>query len=279
MIQSYHARRILGKVFIYILLAVALTFFVAPFLWLLSTSVKDNIEAFDIPPRLIPKHFEWSNYQQAVSKIPFLTYTKNSLIITGGCLIGGVLSSCMVGYSISKVRWKGRNIIFALVIALMMIPSQVTMIPLYMVYNEIGWIDTYFPLIISYWVGPSFFVFLVRQFFLGIPDQLLDSARIDGSNEWCILWRIVLPISKGVVATVCVFTFLWTWSDFMGPLLYLNSEEMRTLSLGLTIFVSEHSVDWGPLMAAATIFIAPVLVLFFLAQKQFIGSIKISGFK
>jgi len=253
--------------------------FLMPFIWLLSSSLKDAGETFRIPPTIFPRKLNWNNYVKAVTLIPYLLYAKNSLIISIISIIGGLITCSMVAFSITKIDWRFKKILFALIIATILIPYQVTMIPVYIIFNKLHFIDTYLPLVIGYFCAPSIYVFLMRQFFLTIPDQILDSAKIDGANSFIIWYKLMLPLLKGIFAAVGVFIFLGTWSDFLGPLIYINSIEKRTLSLGLTMFVSEHSVEWGALMAASALFAIPMVILFFFAQKQLNGSIKLTGFK
>ena len=253
--------------------------FLLPFIWLILCSFKTESELFTVPLSILPRQFTLDNYEHAVTYIPFFKFTLNTVYICILSVLGVLISGSMVAFSVSKLEWKGRGPVFTMVIASLMIPYQVTRIPIYMTWNKLGMVDSYVPLIMPCFFAPSLYVFLIRQFFLTIPDSLIDSARIDGASDWRIWWNIMLPLSKGIMSTVGIFVLVYTWSDFMGPLLYINSVEKRTLSLGMTMFLSEHTVEWGALMAAAAIFNFLIIVPFLLCQKQLVNSVKLSGFK
>lgn len=267
------------KGLIYLLIVVFSIVFFAPFLWLLSTSFKTAQEIFQFPPTLFPAKINFNNYFLAITKMPFLTYTLNTVMITLLCVVGQVISSAMVAYSVSKIKWKGGRIIFPIIVGTMMIPSQVTMIPLYMIFTKMNLVGTIAPLTLPAFFGGAYYIFLMRQFFRTIPDSLVEAATIDGAKEGTIFFKIMLPLCKPALTTVAIFTFLATWSDFLGPLLYLNKQEEYTLSLGLQAFMQEHYVEWGPLMAASAIFTVPIVVLFFFAQSYFIEGITVTGMK
>lgn len=251
--------------------------FLIPFIWMLLTSVKSMQDVYS--NQVLPTHIFWENYKNAVTQIPFLRMTLNTVVITVLTVIGMVISSTLVAYSMSKIRWRGRTVLFPVIVATMMIPYQVTLIPLYMIWNKLGLIGTIVPLVLPAFFGGAYYIFLLRQFFRTIPDSLLEAAEIDGAGEFRKFWTIVLPLCKPAIASVCIFTFLATWSDFMGPMLYLSDEESYTLSLGLQAFMQQHYVEWGTLMAASAIFTIPVIVLFFFAQKYFIEGITVTGVK
>lgn len=272
-------RKTLDAVLAYAGLIAGSCFFVLPFLWLLSCSVKTTEEIFAYPPQWIPSTFRWANYRDAVSFIPFGKYLINTLTICVGSVVGNVLSASLVAYGFSRIRWKGRDFLFYVMLATMLLPPQVTMIPVFIVFRTIRAIDTYVPLILPAFFGAPFFIFLLRQFFRGIPESLSEAARIDGCSEWRIFWNIILPLSTPALITVVLFTFIGSWVDFMGPLIYLQTPEKFTLSLGLQQFQSTHSLEWGMLMAASTLMMLPIVVLFFFAQKLFIQGITTSGLK
>lgn len=255
--------------------------FVAPFLWMLSTSLKSPQELFVYPPTIIPKEVRWDNYYKAFTAIPFMRYTFNTLILAVGVVVGQLFSAPLVAYSCSHIKWKGRNIVFALILATLMIPFQVTMVPVYIIFNKLHLIGTYVPIILPAFLsaGFGFYVFMMRQFFMTIPESLMQSARIDGASELRVYIQIVLPLCKPALAAISIFCFLGTWSDFLGPLLYLNKAEAYTLTLGLYAFTQEHYVEWEKLMAASAMFTVPIIILFFLAQKQFIEGITLTGIK
>lgn len=253
--------------------------FFLPFYWLLLTSLKADAEIFALPPVWLPHRLRWDNYSRAVTFIPFFLYLRNTLIISMLSVAGSVLSCSLVAYSLAKVQWRGRDALFFLIVATMMLPAQVTMIPVFSIFKKLGWIDTFKPLIVPQFLGTAFYIFLLRQFFLGIPQELSDAARIDGCSELATYWRVILPLAKPALATVGLFTFMGAWNDFTGPLLYLNDETKATLSLGLQQFVGQHETEWAMLMAASTLMTLPMILLFFLAQRFFIEGITLTGIK
>lgn len=231
--------------------------------------------------------FRWQNFPDAMQRgsrptvgTSFWTYFRNSLIIAIFAIVGTLLSNTPVAYAFARIKFPGRNIFFVLVLATMMLPFQVTMIPLYLLFNEyLHWGDTFLPLIIPSFFANAWDVFLLRQFFRTIPEEMCDAARVDGASEFQIFTKIALPLSVPVLATVTVFTFLWAWNDFTGPLLFLTSPKNFTMALGLQDFQGQHSMVWNQMMAAATIFTVPIIVAFFFAQKTFIQGIKLTGLK
>jgi multiple sugar transport system permease protein len=236
-------------------------------------------------PILIVKP-RWQNFPDAIARatregtgVNFLTYTKNSLIISFFTIVGTLISCTTAAYGFARIQWPGRDILFLLVLASIMLPFQVTMIPLYLLFDKIGWLNTYLPLIVPAFFGNAFMIFLLRQFFRTIPEEMCDAARVDGASEWQIFTQLVLPLSKPVLATVTVFTFLWTWNDFLGPLLYLTDPKLYTMALGLQAFQGRHNVAWNLLMAASVIFTLPIIVAFFFAQRTFIEGVKMTGLK
>ncbi len=253
--------------------------FAAPFVWLVSTSFKTPENVFKFPPQWIPVPFEWQNYLEVFVRIPFLLYLRNTVIIAVVPVIGQIFSSSMVAYSFSKIPWEGSRYLFGIVLATMMLPFQVTMIPLYIVWSRLGLINSFAPLLIPSFFGSAYNIFLLRQFFNGIPDSLVHSARIDGSSEWGILFKIIMPLSKPALTTIGLFTFIAGWNNFMGPLIYFQDSKLFTLSLGLQTFMFEMNKQWEVLMAASTLFTIPMIILFFIGQKQFIKGIVMTGFK
>jgi multiple sugar transport system permease protein len=223
--------------------------------------------------------FHWQNYVDAFHTINFPRALKNTLFVCFMCVIGVVIASSFVAYGFARIPWKGRDAVFVLVLCTMMIPYQVTLIPLFVVFKNIGWSGTFKPLIVPFFFGTPFFIFLLRQFFKGIPEDLSAAARIDGCNELGIFLRIILPLSKPALATTALFTFLNTWSDFLNPLVYLQDERQFTLAVALQQFQNQHESLWGPLMAMSTVITVPVIVLFFLTQRTFIQGITLTGLK
>jgi multiple sugar transport system permease protein len=269
----------LYQLFPYIFLVLFALIFLFPILVMVSTSLKTMEEAFNGTGNLIPQKFEFSNYANVFATIPFFRYLGNTIYVSAMNVLGTVLVTPMVAYSLSKLKWKGRDPIFSVIIASMLIPYTATMIPLYKIWVKVQMVGTFWPLIIPAFFGSGFYIVLLRQFMLSIPDDLLDAAKIDGCGAWRRYTRIVLPLSKPGIATITIFSFMFTYSDFLGPLLYANSAEHYTLSLGLQSFMNEHSVEWTSLMAAATLFMLPLIILFLFAQKSFIEGISTSGLK
>ncbi|TDL32791.1 carbohydrate ABC transporter permease [Jeotgalibacillus sp. S-D1] len=269
----------LGQYSAHIVLIVASFFFLIPFLWMVSTSLKPLTQIFTFPPEWIPEPVMWSNYIDSMTYIPFFTYLKNTIIITVLSTLGAVISCPLVAYSFAKLRWPGRNILFIITIGVMMIPGQVTMIPLFLLFEKLGMVGTHYPLIIPAFFGVPFYIFLLRQFFMGLPDSLREAARMDGAGEFRIYWQIMLPLAKPAVLAVGLFQFMASWTDFIGPLLYLTDSLQYTLSLGLQQFQSQRGSEWGLMMAVSTMMTLPIIVLFFFLQKTFIRGITFSGIK
>lgn len=278
--KKFYKKKMFSTIFIYLLLSAFALFFVIPFLWILSTSLKGDAQIFAIPPQWIPETFHWENYVKVFQRIPFLLYLKNTLFITTLTIVGTVLSSSIVAYSFACLNWPGKNILFIILLATMMLPLQVIMIPVFVLFKEIGWLNSYKPLIVPAFLGGGAFnIFLLRQFFISIPKDLLDSARIDGCSEFRIYWNIVLPNAKPALATVAILTFMGSWNDFLGPLIYLSEEVKGTLALGLGTFVGQHVTEWSLLMAASVLMMLPMLLIFFAFQKYFIQGFLMSGLK
>ena len=267
-------KKILPHTFL-ILLSV---FFGFPFIWMVSTSLKSDLNIFKFPLAMFSE-FKYGNYYRAITEIPFFRYSLNSIYVTGMSIIGQLFGATLVAYSVSLIEWKGKKIVFALILATMMIPIQVTMIPVYIIFNKLGLIGSFWPLIIPTFTGAPVYIFLLRQFFMTLPKSLLEAARIDGASEIRTFLQIVLPLCKPVLLAVAVVTFLYTWSDFLSPLIYLTKQEKFTLTVGMQGFLAQHSVEWNNLMAASALFTLPVIVLFFCAQKYFIQGITLTGIK
>lgn len=260
------------------LLSVGL-FFALPFFWLVTTSLKPDTEIFRIPPVWFPHPVLWSNYPRALHYIPFALYTWNTVKICLLNVIGTVISCSLAAYSLSKIRWRGRNLVFYSLIATMILPGQVTMIPTFSIFKWLGWIGTILPLTVPSFFGSAFYIFLLRQFFMTLPNELSDAAKIDGCSEIESYWKVALPLAKPALVTVGLFTFIGSWNDFLGPLLYLDDERTYTLSMGLQRFVSQHGAEWSMLMAASIVMTLPIIVIFFLAQRTFIQGVTLTGIK
>jgi multiple sugar transport system permease protein len=238
--------------------------------------VKAWAEDFDFKQRI---GFHWDNYTEAFERMDFLQNLRNTLFVCFSVVLGTVLSSALVAYSFSRIEWPGRDFLFVVVLSTMMIPYEVTLIPLFVLYRHIGWAGTFLPLIVPAFFGVPFYIFLLRQFFMGIPQDLSAAARIDGCNEFAIFRRIILPLSKPALATTALFQFLFEWGDFLNPLIFLQDDRQYTLAIALQQFQSMHESSWGPLMAMSTVITIPVIVLFFLAQRTFIQGITMTGLK
>jgi ABC-type glycerol-3-phosphate transport system permease component len=257
---------------------VAILFFV-PFLWMISSSLKPNYQIFEVPPRWIPNPPRLENYVEALTMLPFDRYVVNTAIISVLTIIGHLLSCTIIAYAFARLRAPGKDILFVIVLATMMLPYPVTMVPLYVLFNQLDWINTFLPLTVPAFLGSAFYIFLLRQFFLTIPPDFEDAATIDGANTLQILWRVILPLSMPALATVAIFTFQATWNDFLAPLIYLQRPELYTVTLGLQFFRSTFTTNWAYLMAASLATSLPVIVIFFGAQRYFIEGITLSGIK
>ena len=277
--RTIRRQRFVRRTAIYAALVLFGLIFLLPFAWMVSTSVKPNDQVFVYPPQWLPNPILWDNYVDALTKVPFLSYFRNTVFISGMTIVGNLLSCSLVAYGFSRVRWFGRDAVFLIVLATMMLPTATTLVPLYVIFRNLGWMGTFNPLVVPPFFGTAFFIFLLRQFFMTIPMDLSDAARIDGENEFGIFWRIILPLSKPALATVALFSLLWSWSDFFGPLIFLTNEDLYTISLGLVQFQSRYDTAWGQVMAAATVFTLPVLVLFFVSQRQFVEGVTVTGLK
>lgn len=273
-----HAK-IMHKTLIYLVLLGGSVMFIMPLVWMLSTSLKGDVGLFDLPPKWVPETIHWENYKKAVQSFPFVRYSMNTILITALSMLGALLSSSLIAYAFAKLRWPGRNIWFVVLLATMMLPPQVTMIPLFVFYKNLNWIDTYLPLVVPFFFGSAFYIFLMRQFFMTIPKELSEAAKIDGSSEFYIWWRIFIPLSKPALATLAIFTFMMAWNDFLGPLIYLNNPDQFTLALGLRGFQQQFGTRWNVMMAASLIVMLPTLILFFSFQKYFIEGVTLTGVK
>ncbi|GGD80530.1 carbohydrate ABC transporter permease [Paenibacillus nasutitermitis] len=247
-----------------------------PMLWTLSTSLKTPAEVFG--GGFFPKKWLWSNYSDAINAIPFFRFLGNTLIILVPVMIGTVASAAVCAYGFARFNFKGKRTLFLILLATMMLPSQVTMIPTFLMFKEAGFSNSFLPLILpAFFGGGAFNIFLIRQFMRGIPRELDESAFVDGAKRWQIFTRIMLPLSKPPLIAVSIFTFMGVWNDFQGPLIYLNSNDKYTLALGLSMFKGMYNIEWNMLMAATILIMLPALIVFFVAQKYFIEGISISS--
>lgn len=253
--------------------------FAIPFLWTLSTALKSAQDVFGYPPQWIPDPPHWDNFEKAWTSQPFDFWVLNTLFVTLVSTLGGVLSASLVAYGFARFRFRGKNLLFVILLATMMLPSQVTMIPVFMIWREFHAVDTYWPLTAPAWLGGgAFFIFLLRQFYMSVPRELDEAAKLDGAGYVRIWWHVLVPLSKPALATVCVFSFMNHWDDFMGPLIYLNTPEKYTVSIGLRLFQDAYGTSMELLMAAALIHAVPMILIFFFAQKFFVKGIATTGF-
>lgn len=278
--RNYTVAKIwIGRILFALLVLTLCVIFLSPFLVMLTTSFKTNKDAFTIPVRLWPRQWVFENYPAALSQIPYMLYMRNTIFITALSVLGQIIVTPMVAYSLSKINWRGSSIISGLLMATMMIPITVTMIPLYRTYSMLGLTNTYVPLILPTYFGKAFYIVIVRQFFNGVPNSLIEAARIDGANEFQRYLFVALPLCKPALTTVGIYAFLDAWSDYLMPTIYITKPKMLTLSLGLQQFMNEYSVDWAKLMAAAVMFVIPVIIFFAIFQKNFVQGIATSGLK
>ena len=269
----------LMAVFRHVILLPGVVFFVIPLVFMVSTSLKALRQIALFPPELIPNPVLWANYPEVFHYAPMHLYFVNTLFLVLPAIFGAVFTSSLAAYAFARLRAPGKNAIFIVLLSTMMVPAFVTMIPTYILFAKLRWVGGFKPLVIPYLMGSAFFVFLLRQFFLTIPRELEDAAFIDGSSRLRTFTGIVLPLAKPVLATVTIFAFMASWNEYMGPLIYLSNKKQYVLSLGLQVFTDAYGGEWGLLMAASTMMVAPVILLFFFAQKHFVTGITMSGLK
>ena len=280
MTTSLKRKKKINKTIAYILLITGSILMIMPFVWLLRSSLMETAQIFTFPPEWIPNPFQWSNYPEALTAVPFFRYFLNTIFIVVFVIAGTLLTCAMAAYSFARLKWRGKKLMFYLLLSTMMLPYAVTLIPTFMLWNWLGLVNTTAPLIVPAWFGASAFnIFLLRQFFMGIPGEMEEAALIDGASYLQIFFRIMLPLSKPALSVVAIFTFMATWNDFMGPLIYLNDPDKYTLAVGLAQFKGTFSSQWNYLMAASLVVIIPVIILFFSCQKYFVKGITLSGMK
>ncbi len=267
----------LTRLAIYLVLIGGAVLVLIPFLWTASTALKTTLQALSSPPEWIPDPVMWSNFATALTAMPFATYYKNSLTIALLRIVGDVLSSSIVAYGFARLRFPGRNFLFLVVLSTMMIPFHVLIIPRFILFREVGWLDSLLPLIVPSFFGSAFSIFLLRQYFMTIPRALDDAAKIDGCGHFSTFWRIVLPLSKPAIGAIAVFEFLNSWDYFLGPLIYISSDRNFTVELGLNSFRTEYFTEWNLFMAASLVAMLLPLTIFFIAQKYFIGGVTLVG--
>jgi multiple sugar transport system permease protein len=278
-IQVRVMRAVLG-VLKYGVLLVFSFFFILPWVWMISTSLKNPPELVRWPPIWIPNPIRFDNYPMAFRQAGFSTFLVNTLIVAIPSVIGALLSNALAAYGFARVRWPGRDAVFAVVLATMILPGFVTFIPLYIIFRQLNWVNTYLPLVIPTFLGNPFFIFLLRQFFMGLPVELSDAARVDGASEFGIFRQIILPLAKPALAVVALFQFIGSWNDYFGPLIYLNDKELYTISLGIANMQTSYGfMNFAWIMAATVMSVLPIIVLFFFAQRTFIEGIALTGLK
>lgn len=253
--------------------------YLIPFFFLLMGSFKTTSELFQVPFKWLPKSFNFNNYVNMFNQIPFLSYLKNTLIIVFFSVVGALVSNSIIAYGFARLRWPGRDKAFMVVLATMILPYQVTMIPLYLMFTKMNWVGTFLPLIVPQFFGNAFYIFLLRQFLVGVPKEITESARIDGASEFQIFLKVIIPISKPVLASVAIMAFIRAWNDFLGPLVFLGNDKLYTLSLAASMLKSNYDPNWDLLLPLGVAMVLPVLILFFVLQKYFIQGITMSGIK
>lgn len=278
--STYRVRNLFHFVAIYGLIIVGAVVMLIPLLWLLSSSFKDSGRIFLFPPQWIPNPWRPENYTKVFDQIPFLRFYWNTILVTGLAMAGQILAASLVAFGFARLRFPGRDVLFLVLLSTIMIPYHVTLIPTFVLFRMLGWLDTYAPLILPYWLGGgAFYVFLLRQFYMRLPLDLDDAARIDGATTFGIYRRVILPQAKPALGVVAVFTFLGHWNDFFNPLIYLNTTNKYTLALGINLFRSYQTTQWNLLMAASVMVTAPCIVLYAVAQRYFIQGIVFTGLK
>ena len=277
--QSQSIRQRAGRVLGAIAALAVAVLFLMPLFWMVTSSLKPDYQVLESPPRWLPDPIVWSNYPEALTYVPFGRYALNTLFIAALVILGHVLSCTLVAYGFARFRAPGKGLLFLVLLATMMLPYPVTMVPLYIVFSRIGWVNSFWPLIVPAFLGNPFYIFLLRQFFLTLPPDLEDAARVDGASTLQTIWHVILPASRPAMATVAIFSFQAVWNDFLPPLIYLHDQTKYTISLGLSFFRSTYDVKWGYLMAASLVTMLPVVLLFFFAQRLFIQGITLTGMK
>jgi ABC-type glycerol-3-phosphate transport system permease component len=273
--------KVVPRILIYLLLLAGSALFILPLVWMISSSLKTPGEIFVFPPKWIPSVLQWGNYPESLTVQPFGLYAANTLKVTILSIIGSLVSCSLAAFGFARIRGWGNQFLFGLLVATMMLPYQVTMIPTFILFRYAGWVNTLYPLIVPNFFGNAFFIFLLRQFMMTVPMEMDEAATLDGCSPIGVYWRVMLPMSKPALATVAIFSFMNHWNDLMTPLIYLNSRRLYTISLGLATFRQQYSTEtpWHLLMAASVVTMMPPLIIFFLAQRLFIQGIVVTGLK
>ena len=277
--MKHTAKSLVSRVLMWICIILLCIISLFPFFWMVRSSLMTKTEIFGTPMRWLPETIQWQNYRDALTQVPFARYFLNSLFLVVVNIIGKLLSSSLVAFGFSRIEFRGKNVWFAIVIATMMIPWSVLLIPQFMLWNVVGFYNTYVPLTLPAFFLDGFYIFLLRQFFSTLPRDYDEAAILDGASYFTIYSRIIMPLCKPALMTVCVFTFMNTWNDFIGPMIYLKDPKMSTVSLGLQMFISQYTTEWHLMMAAATVAIVPMIIMFFFAQRYFIEGMTFAGIK
>ena len=272
-------KKLAGYSIVYSFLIALALVFMLPFFWMLSTSLKGRIDIFSWPPTWLPPDPQWSNYGAAFAKYPLARCMLNSSFLVAVNIVGELISVPIIAYGFARFKFPAKNILFLLMLSTMMVPGHIKLIPMYSLYQRLNLIGTYWPLVLPAFFGQPFFIFLMTQYIRTIPRDLDDAARIDGAGTWGILFRIIIPLCRPALTVVVVFAFLWTWNDFLKPLIYLNNFESFPISVCLAFFQGRFSVEWNLFMAATLVSIIPILVLYFFAQRHLIGGLSSIGIK
>jgi multiple sugar transport system permease protein len=282
------SRFLTGEVVPRVVLILGALLCITPFYWMFVSALKSPQEGATFPPTLIPVSWAWGNFVEAVNYIPFGLYAFNSLVITVGATIGAVLSNTLIAYGFSRIHWPGRNLLFYICVATIFLPYPVILVALFDIFGRLpsfglqgsrSWVDTFLPLIVPAFFGNPFYIFLMRQFMMGIPKDLSDAAKVDGASELQTFWNVILPLTRPAVTVVAILAAVAAWNEFLLPLLYLQDNAKYPLAVGLAFFTSQHDVAYNLLMAAATLVVLPVVVIFILAQRFFIEGITVGGVK
>jgi multiple sugar transport system permease protein len=281
-VLRYRVRRISYKILMYLLLLGLCSFVLLPVAWMLTAALKPDLEPVFTPTAewFPTKFWHWENFRRVLTEsMPFLRYMINTMIIVVGNILGVLLSCSLVGFAFARLRFRGSKVLFYILIVTMLIPWQALMVPQFLFFVKLGWYGTYLPLIVPSFGGTAFFIFLIRQYMRTIPKDLDDAARVDGLNTWQIFWRIILPLSTPVLTVCAVFTFLASWNNLLGPLIYLDSDEKFTVAIGLANLVTRADTPWNLTMAANLVTILPTVIVYFFVQKKLIGGIASVGLK
>ena len=273
--------RLVHDVVVYTLLTALSLVFLFPFFWMITSALKSQWQIFLWPPQWMPNPIMWENFATALGNplLPFTTFFRNTMIIEIAVLIGRLASCTLVAYGFARLEAPGKNLLFGLLLASLMLPSSVTMIPKFILFNKLGWVNTFLPLTVPSYLGEAYAIFLMRQFFLTLPRELEEAARIDGASTLQVISNIIIPLSVPVLTVIAILTFKDNWNDFMGPLIYLNDAKLYTLSVGLAFFNGQFNVQMNLLMAASVVVMLPLVVLFFIAQRAFVEGISLTGLK